>query len=50
MASREHCIWSSIRAQLQRLPINIGGEATSDKIANAHIRKYELSQDEADIA
>ncbi|USD61878.1 mechanosensitive ion channel [Vibrio sp. SCSIO 43140] len=41
---------ASIRAQLQRLPINIGGEATSDEIANAHIRKYELSQDEADIA
>ncbi|GAL34400.1 potassium efflux system KefA protein [Vibrio maritimus] len=41
---------ASIRSQLQRLPNSIDNQSTSDDIANTHIRKYELSQDETDIA
>lgn len=35
---------ASIRAQLQRLPNQIQNKTIPDEIANAHIRKYEISQ------
>ncbi|KHT62148.1 mechanosensitive ion channel protein MscS [Photobacterium gaetbulicola] len=41
---------ASIRAQLQRLPNRVSVSAIPDQIANAHIRKYEISQFRADTA
>ena len=35
---------ASIRAQLQRLPTRVRVNVIPDQIANAHIRKYEISQ------
>ncbi|WP_237157034.1 mechanosensitive ion channel domain-containing protein [Photobacterium rosenbergii] len=35
---------ASIRAQLQRLPTRVSVNVIPDQIANAHIRKYEISQ------
>ncbi|WP_322804313.1 mechanosensitive ion channel [Vibrio alfacsensis] len=41
---------ASIRAQLQRLPNQVGDKSIPDDIAAAHIRKYEISQTLADHA
>ncbi|PSU36448.1 mechanosensitive ion channel protein MscS [Photobacterium lutimaris] len=41
---------ASIRAQLQRLPSRVSVSAIPDQIANAHIRKYEISQLRTDTA
>ncbi|MBC7006739.1 mechanosensitive ion channel protein MscS, partial [Photobacterium sp. BZF1] len=40
---------ASIRAQLQRLPTRVRVNVIPDQIANAHIRKYEISQLRSDV-